>query len=195
MTPSRLFAKLALPVLVAAWGAPAEAQERALSFDARGGYSFPMSDFGDTTESDFGFGAGIVFSLTSSFGLYGGWARDAFGCEDTVVCDEDSQIHVQGFEAGVKFLVPTEARILPWLKAGLIAHEMKFDTGTGLEAESDREYGFQAAAGVDFPLGEVVSVSPGLRFNMIEMGDDDAFETEVRYLSFDLGLHFHIPRN
>ena len=196
MTPWKAFAGLAALALAASWAVPAEAQQRRLSFDARGGYSFPMSDFGDTAESDFGFGGGIVLSLTDAFGIYGGWARDAFGCEATVVCDEDSQIHVQGFEAGVKFLIPTQARILPWLKAGLIAHEMKFDTGTGFESESDREYGFQAAAGLDFPLGEVVSVSPGLRFNMIEFGDDDVFEEpEVRYLSFDLGMHFHIPGN
>jgi hypothetical protein len=172
-----------------------EAQQRALSFDARGGYSFPISDFGDGTESDFGFGAGVVFSLTQSFGIYGGWARDAFGCEELIGCDEDTQLQVQGFEAGVKFLIPTEARILPWLKAGLIAHEMKVDTDA-IDFESDREYGFQAAAGLDFPLGEVVSVSPGLRFNMLEIGEDDAFaDPEVKYLSFDLGLHFHIPGN
>jgi hypothetical protein len=177
------------------WAAQAEAQQRALSFDARGGYSFPISNFGDTAESDFGFGAGVVFSLTNMFGIYGGWARDAFGCEDLIGCDEDTQLQIQGFEAGVKFLIPTEARILPWLKAGLIAHELKVESDA-FESESDREWGFQAAAGLDFPLGEVVSVSPGLRFNMIEFGEDDVFEEpETKYLSFDLGLHFHIPGN
>jgi len=194
MGPSRMF-RVLLMMMPALWAAQAEGQQRALSFDARGGYSFPMSDFGDTTESDFGFGAGLVFSLTESFGIYGGWARDAFGCEDQVVCDEDAQIHVQGFEAGVKFIIPTEARILPWLKAGAIAHEVKFESDA-FESESDREWGFQAAAGLDFPLGEVVSVSPGLRFNMLETSDDGLFENpEVKYLSFDLGLHFHIPGN
>jgi len=195
MRPSRAFSAL-LMLMTALWAAEADAQQRALSFDARGGYSFPMSDFGDTAESDFGFGGGLVLSLTDSFGIYGGWARDAFGCDDTIVCDEDAQIHVQGFEAGVKFMIPTEARILPWLKAGAIAHELKFDSGTGFESETDREWGFQVAAGLDFPLGEVVSVSPGLRFNMLEVGDAGVFEEpEVRYLSFDLGLHFHIPGN
>jgi hypothetical protein len=179
----------------ALWAPEADAQQRALSFDARGGYGFPISDFGDSVESDFGFGAGLVFSLTDSFGIYGGWARDAFGCDELVVCDGDSQVKVQGLEVGVKFLIPTESRILPWLKAGLIAHEVKLETDV-FESESDREYGFQAAAGLDFPLGEVVSVSPGLRFNMLEASDDAGIaDPEVKYLSFDLGLHFHIPGN
>jgi hypothetical protein len=184
------FLALALP-----WSfESAAAQRQVLSFDVRGSYGFPIGDFGDNAGYDFGFGAGALLSFTPSFGVYGGWARDSFGC-DNLLCDEGSQLHVSGFEVGGKFMIPTANRILPWLKAGLVAHKTTFDAGS-IEFESDRTLGFQAAGGLDFPLGDVLSVSPGLRFTMLENDQDGFFsEPEVRFLSFDLGLHIHIPRN
>lgn len=176
--------------------APAEAQDHwPVSFDIRGGYGFPIGDFGDNTEGDFGFGAGAVLTLTPSIGVYGGWARDAFGCE-LLVCDDDDRLTISGFEVGGKFILPREGgRALPWAKAGLIAHKAEFDAGA-FQSESDREYGFQVAVGVDFPLGEVLSVSPALRYNQLSFGEDFLEDDpDVQYISFDIGAHIHIPRN
>lgn len=182
-------------VLFAAQPLAAQPDGRALSFDVRGGYSFPFGDFSDSAESDFGFGVGAVFNLTNSFGIYGGWARDGFGCD---ICTDDDQIHASGFEGGIKFLIPSERSIVPWLKAGVIGHTVTFDSGI-VAFESDRKYGFQGAAGIDFPLGDVVSVSPAVRVNFLDLDDpddDDFLESaEVRWLSLDIGAHFHIPRN
>ena len=87
---------------------------------------------------------------------------------------------------GAKFIVQSERTFVPWLKAGLVAHKVEFD-GTDFNFESDRKYGFQAAAGLDFPLGEVLSVSPALRMNVLNFDDGDFFDDpEVRFLSVDL---------
>jgi hypothetical protein len=171
------------------------AQQREISLDLRGGYSVPFGDFGDNVGNDFGFGVGVVFSLTPMIGIYGGWARDTFTC-DVVTCDDDSQLHVQGFEAGAKFILPTETRALPWAKAGVVYHTVEFDGAFG-DFESDRNLGFQAGIGMDFPLGEVLSVSPGVRVTLLDVGDDDDFfpESEVRYFTFDIAAHIHFPRN
>lgn len=173
---------------------PAEAQDVwPISFDVRGGYGFPVGDFGDDFEGGWGFGAGAVLTLTPSIGVYGGWARDTFGC-DLVGCDDD-ELRVSGFEIGGKFTLPRGAGTLPWAKVGLIAHKAEFDGGL-IESESDREYGFQAAVGVDVPLGEVLSVSPALRYNRLSFGDDLLEDDpDVQYLALDIGAHIHIPRN
>jgi hypothetical protein len=169
-------------------------QEPMLSVDLRGAYSLPIGDFGDNVESDFGFGLGAVVTLTPSLGVYGGWAKDSFGC-DSALCDDDSQVHASGFELGGKLILSGQRRFLPWAKAGLIGHKLELDAGP-FEFESDRKYGFQAAVGLDYPLGEVLSVSPALRFNSLSVDDDGFFEDPgVRYFSFDLGAHIHIPTN
>lgn len=186
---------LAATLLFAFQPLEAQPQGRALSFDVRGSYSIPFGDFGDFADSGFGFGAGGVFGLTDSFGIYGGWARDGFGCD---ICTDDDQVYAGGFEAGVKFLVPSDRSLVPWLKAGVIGHKLTFDSGI-VEFESDRKYGFQGAAGIDFPLGNVISVAPALRVNFLDLDDSDEDDflqsAEVRWFSLDIGAHFHIPRN
>jgi hypothetical protein len=171
------------------------AQQRALSVDVRGGYGIPFGSFGDHVGNDFGFGGGVVLSLTPNIGIYGGWARDSFSC-DAGVCDPDSKLNVQGFEAGGKFILPGQNRILPWAKAGVVYHKVEFD-GDVADFESDSNLGFQAGVGLDFPLGEVLSVSPGVRVTLLDVGDDDDFfaDSEVRYVNIDIAAHIHFPSN
>ncbi len=188
---------LMLPLLLPlAMSAPTalEAQHSPLSLDIRGGYSLPIGDFSDNTDSDFGFGAGVVFSLTPMVGIYGGWGRDSFQCA-SVACGDDSRVTLSGFEAGAKFMLPSRGGARPWAKAGAVWHAMEFD-GEIFRAESDRSLGFQGAIGMDFPLGRVLSVSPSLRLNLMDIEDDGFFDrSEVRYLSFDIGAHIHFPRD
>jgi hypothetical protein len=172
---------------------PALSAQASISFDARGSYGIPFGDFSDGTEGDFGFGAGAVLSLSPGFGIYGGWGQDSFQCT-SVLCSPDSRLNVLGFEGGVKASFPTPGGVEPWIRAGLTSKKVEFD-GESLDFESDRQLGFQGAFGVDFPLGEVLSVSPAIRVNLMSVDDDDFFDDPgVRYLTFDLGAHIHLPR-
>jgi hypothetical protein len=99
-----------------------------------------------------------------------------------------------GFEGGVKAQFSTESTIYPWIKVGLTSKEVEFE-GETFTFESDRKIGFQGAFGVDYPLGEVLSVSPAVRVNLMSVDDDDFFDDpDVRFLTFDLGVHIHLPR-
>jgi hypothetical protein len=169
------------------------AQNRAISIDIRGGYSVPFGDFGDVWGNDWGFGAGGVLSLTPSIGVYAGWARDAFDCE-IVGCGDDSRLHVSGLEAGAKFIIPTDIAVLPWAKAGVVYHKAELDESV-VGFETDRNLGFQGAVGFDFPLGDVLSVSPSVRVTLLDFGDDEEFfeQAEARYVNFDVAAHIHIP--
>jgi hypothetical protein len=169
-----------------------------ISLEARGGYTFPLGSFSDDlgAESDFGYGAAVTFNVTPSFGIYGGWSRDVFQCE---ACGPGDQIRASGFEMGGKFILPSETRAHPWVKAGLLAPRSVLRAGAS-RFESDRHLGFQAAVGLDAPLTETVSLSPALRFNNFTSefeGIEGVFEpfqpkADFRYLSFDIGLHVHL---
>jgi hypothetical protein len=171
--------------------ARADAQESRFSIDLRGAYGMPFGQFENNVDNDFGFGAGAVFTFTPSAGVYAGWARDSFGCAN-VLCADDSQVHVSGFEVGAKFILPTQMVATPWLKAGLIAHRAEFD-GDVVHFESDRTYGFQGAIGLDYPLGRVISVSPALRVNVLDLDEDLLGAPEIRSVSLDIGAHIHFP--
>jgi opacity protein-like surface antigen len=171
------------------------AQQRQISFDLRGGYSLPFGDFGDNAGNDWGFGVGGVLTLTPAVGVYAGWGRDSFTCE-AGICADDSQLHASGLEAGAKFILPSSGRALPWAKVGIVYHKVEFD-GDLFNFESDRNLGFQAGIGIDYPLGEVLSVSPGVRVTLFDVGNDDDFfpESQVRYVNIDIAAHIHLPRN
>lgn len=172
---------------------PAISAQASLSLDGRGSYAVPFGDFADGTEGDFGFGVGAVLTLGPGFGIYGGWGQDSFRCDD-ILCSPDSRLTVVGFEGGVRAAFPTQGGTEPWIRAGLTSKNVEFD-GEPVDFESDRQLGFQGAFGVDFPLGEALSVSPAVRVNLMSVDDDDFFDDpSVRFLTFDLGVHLHLPR-
>lgn len=195
------FLVLALAGLTAAAGVSptqADAQASRISVELRGSLNKPMGDFGDEAGLDANgeasLGGDIFFNLNRNISLYGGYAREMYGCES---CSDDEGLHSSGFEGGVKLLANREEGILPWLRAGIVAHDLTADLGPA-EVTSDTGIGFQAAAGVDIPLGEVLSFVPALRYQTFDaefdVADEDLIvaETTVQQVALDFGLHVHL---
>lgn len=180
-----------------ALAAPAPAHGQ-LSVELRGSLNNPVGDFGGegglNANSEAGLGADLIYSASQSLSVYGGWSREMFGCE---ACSGDDGLTSSGFEGGVKLLMNREEGVLPWIRGGLIAHKLKVEQD-GAEFSSDTGLGFQAAAGVDIPLGEVLSFSPAVRYQAYQAEFDilgDEFVTaqeDVQQLSLDLALHVHL---
>lgn len=213
MSMTRSFGTLVLGLALFTWAESADAQvivadtariqvqqvqeDRAddtprLTLGGRGSYGLPIGDFAGNTDSDFGWGAGAVVNLSRSVGIYGGWASESFACDD-VLCDEDGRVHVRGLEAGLKLSMPAQNGTAPWVKFGVVFHAVGFDGPTDFESD-DRELGWQGAFGVDLPLGRVLSLSPSVRYQQIDVDGDGFFENpEVRHVSIDVGLQLHIP--
>lgn len=181
--------------LAMAGPAPAQGQ---LSLELRGSLNNPVGDFGDAggleANSQAGLGADLIYNATPNLSVYGGWSREMFGCE---TCTGDDGINSSGFEGGVKLLMNREEGILPWIRGGLIAHKLEVQQ-EGVEVTSDTGLGFQASAGVDIPLGHVLSFSPAVRYQAYQAEFDvlgDEFVTaqeDVQQLSLDLALHVHL---
>lgn len=173
----------------------AHAQRRP-ALEIRGGLNLPTGDFGDEggvdAESEAGFGADLMIPLNPRFTLYAGAGREMFGCAS---CDDNDGFTSTGLEGGAKILLSRgQSGVLPWLKVGAIYHKARFEFD-GVEGESDWGLGFQVGGGVDIPLGEVLSFSPGIRYQRytatFEPLDLEFFEidNDVGFLSLDMGLH------
>ena len=199
MLRSHLLA-LALAGLTAAAGivpSAAAAQDSRFSVELRGSLNRPLGDFGDAdgleADGEASLAGDLFIHLNDNLSVYGGYAREMFGCES---CTDDEGFHASGFEGGVKLMANRQGRILPWLRGGLIAQELTADFSEG-EVSSDTGIGFQIAAGVDIPLGEVLSFSPALRYQTFD-ADFDVVDSEfvdaeatVQHLALDFGLHIH----
>ncbi|MEQ9399885.1 MAG: outer membrane beta-barrel protein [Longimicrobiales bacterium] len=182
-----------LAALVAAFAIAAPAAQAQISLEARGSIQNPTGDFGDDATSEAGFAGAVFFNVSPRLSLYGGYGVETFGCEG---CNDDDGYQSKGFEGGAKFiLTPTPTGVLPWVRAGATFHDLEVESGA-FRATSDRKVGFQASAGVDIPLGQVLSFSPALRYQAYTaefdvISDNIVAERDVAFLALDFGVHIH----
>ncbi len=178
-----------------AFAAPSAAQGQ-LALEIRGSINNPMGDFGDDggldAKSEAGFGGDLIYSVSPNLSVYGGYEQQMFGCDG---CGDDEGATSSGFEGGAKLIAYRDG-LLPWLKAGVVGRKLQLEDN-GFEVESDTGVGFQVAAGVDIPLGDVLWFSPGVRYEAYDAEFDivDEFvtaEQSVQFLALDLGLHIHL---
>ena len=184
---------LALAALTLAGSAAPDAlQAQDVSLELRGSLTKALGDFGDAATSDAGLGADLIVQASPNLSIYGGYGRDMFGQEGG---DDDDNYNSQGFEAGAKLMANREGGILPWVRGGVTLHKLVYEDG-GADVESDRNLGFQLGAGVDIPLGEVLTFSPGVRYQNYDAEFAGPFEVlddnvGVSYLTADFGVHIH----
>lgn len=170
---------LALASAAAVVVAPAAASAQ-VSLEVRGGLQKPTGDFGDGVGGDAGFGGDVFFSVSPRLSIYGGYGIEKF----------DSDVESSGFEAGAKFIFASPGSgVLPWVRGGAILH--KLENGGLIQVESDRSLGIQAAAGVDIPLGNVLSFSPAVRYQTYTPDFDGLDDGSVSFVSLDFGVHIH----
>lgn len=181
-------------ILIALGAGTLDAQRIPVTFEVRGGLNAPMGDFGDDAgegaEGGWGFGLTAEVSPIPALALYVGVSQDAFGCGD------GCELTGSGFDIGARVGLPALAPLSPWLRAGVLLHDLQEDggdrsfSGTLL---SDRATGFEVGGGLSFELGRTLSVTPGVRYRAYTAEFDTTFgdpEAETSYLVFDLGLRF-----
>lgn len=180
-----------LALLVAALASPSPVQAQTpVSVEVRGGWSVPIADFSDAgAESGLGYGGDLFVHVVPALAIYGGWGRDDFSCS---LCTDDQSISTQGVEAGLQFTAAGGAPVELWLRGGLVYHKVESDAGP-VTVESDRKLGIQGVAGLNFAVGDRISLAPGVRFQTIDPkidldGDDLSIEGRTSFVSIQLGL-------
>lgn len=176
--------------LLSAVGSGGVAAQTPLALEIRGGYNVPVGDFADSSaESDYGYGADVVFHIAPAFGVYGGWGKDRFSCE---LCGDDDHLTSQGFDAGLQFALGRGAPVEFLLRGGFVYHKVEAGVGA-TSVESDYSVGVQGTAGVAFPLGARASLVPAIRFQTLEptvslAGNELSADGRLSHVSFQVGL-------
>lgn len=183
-----VFSLAAMSVLGVAGTASAQSR-LPLSFEVRGDAAIPTGDFEDLEiENGLGFTASAALQLVPGFGVYGSYGRTEFsvdgGGDDTDVLD-------QGFGAGLTAsLGGGFGRATPYIGAGLLFHELEVDdTEIG-----DAQMGFEVGAGIAFPLGRSVRITPAVGYRQYKventaLGGLVDNEFNVQYLTAGVGLN------
>lgn len=112
-------------------------------------------------------------------GVYAGFARASFGCEDGFCAGDEVAVTTQGFGAGVRLTLPLRS----WLRLGGLFHNTRVDTAEG-EDRTDPAPGYELGGGFAIPLTARFHLAPGV-FYRTQFGDQ-----RTTLLGADLGLRF-----
>lgn len=160
---------LALPLLFVHAPANAQMLPFGLAIEARAGLATPVGAFADsedqfTAESGMSYAVGGRVSALSSFGIFAGYQRTDFDCEQCAQIALDDSVTLEGLEAGVDLGLPLATLpISPWLRAGIIYQQLVFSGFDG-ERASDPSVGFSGGLGLSIPVLGLLEIMPAVRY-------------------------------
>lgn len=173
----------------------ARGQEGGFTFQVGGGAAIPVGDFRSREGWEGKTGAGMSFGMAFSFPLKGpldlylGFSQHRFHCSEGV-CSGDEDFVATGFDAGLRLLLRREG-VSPWLRATLHAPRVEaelVEEGRKVSRTSDGAAGLEVGGGVLIRVAQRLSLSPGIRFGMVDLPFPDRPALEPRYLVADLAL-------
>lgn len=178
-------------------GARAAAQIAPLTFELRAGGTIPIQEMADPDvgwAGDVGSGASFGMSFAYSFnwyaGAYAGFSQHRFGCTASA-CGRDTKLVATGFDLGGRFLLGT-GWLRPVIRAGVVTYRVEGTAPAGdggtVETISRRTVGLEAGLGLDVPVAEGVSLSPGVRYLRMRPDFGALGDLHVRSLMADLGV-------
>ena len=171
------------------------------SIEVRGGAAIPTGDFKSNADGDWelksGWTAGVnaQFQLNPMFGVYAGYSHSSFGVED----EDDASVNARGFDAGVRASLPLAALPLtPFVRGGVVYHDLQLSVESpNFSITSDRAFGFEIGGGLEYALGQRMSITPGVSFTSYTATFSDDLELfdldiDVTHVKVDIGLRIRI---
>jgi opacity protein-like surface antigen len=175
-----------LAMLGSAGAAKAQLPASPLSVEVRGGAAFPTASFGDRYETGVSYGARAILSVAPGIGVYGGYSQSDFDLKSGIGGENASD---RGFNAGLRAALPTGVIPFgPWVHGGVVYNEL---TGQVLGGD-ERKLGFEVGGGLEFPLGQRVSVTPGATYTSTSRDAAAGGSANVNYVKADIGLRIRL---
>lgn len=139
-----------------------------------------------------GFEGLVHYHLVPQFGVYGGWGWNHFGVGKSFI-GSDASFEETGYILGVQYKQSFgDSPISCYLRlAGLFNHIETENSEGDIISDTKHGFGYQAAVGMEIPLGEKWSLTPGLKFNHLKRDskfDDVLKKLDHNYVSLRIGL-------
>lgn len=192
-------------VLCAGGAATARAQaELPVHFEARVGAGIPVGDFGDGAAPGWALGLTVRGDLKPGMEIYAGYDHFVFNADRSLDSDPeaDVNIHDDGVRVGLRssYAALRVAGAAPWLETGVIVNHTRLRAtsgGASASFDSDWMVGFEAGAGLSFPVNPRLSLTPGVRYRQhrarfTDNGLDGPGSITTSYFAVDLGANFHL---
>lgn len=167
-----------LLALLASQGGYAQKNEFRFGVELDGGPSFSLQPWGGVdTKAGFGFEGTLHYRFYRHLGVYAGWGWNRFSSEDSFA-GKGSDFEETGYVLGMQFRHPLGHS--PWsyyVRAGALWDHLEIeDIGGELLDDTGHDWGYQAAAGVEAPIGRAWSLGAGLKLNALYRKNFEFFD-------------------
>lgn len=167
--------------------------EKRFGFELSTGPSFATQKIVDAdVKTGLGFEGNFQYRFMDHVSVYAGWGWNHFYAEQSFA-GEKRDFEETGYVMGLEFkhLIGQSAISFYGRGAALYNHiEIENEEGDVLH-DTGHGWGWQAAAGVDIPLGKNWSLTPGVKFNSLNRDlkiSDLNYELKQNYLSARIGF-------
>jgi opacity protein-like surface antigen len=160
-----------------------------LSVEGRVDYAVPVRDFDDIADEGISWGAGVSLGITPGLGVYGTYSQTEF----ELAALDNVEIQDEGFSVGLTTALPRVSGISPWLGAGLVIHQFKFDGENDDNDGIDEDLGFEVGGGLAVPLGANIRLTPGIGYRQYGVNVGTLLGTsefDVSYFTAGVGVNF-----
>jgi len=185
-----LFAVAILALTVSSF---AQEKQKRFGFEVSGGASFATRELGGANLQA-GFGAEGIFHyrFMPHAGVYAGWGYNAFSAENSFA-GNDIDFEETGYVFGLQFKHPIGiSPVSYYVRAGALYNHIEIENTDGnIIGDTGHGFGWQAAGGVDIPLGRNWSLTPGVKYNSLS-GDVNMEGTttqlDLNYIQVRVGI-------
>jgi hypothetical protein len=184
---------IAVAVLALTLSGFAQEKEKRFGFEVSGGASFATRELGGA-DLKFGFGGEGIFHyrILPHAGVYAGWGYNTFSAENSFAGNE-IDFEETGYVFGLQYKHPIGiSPVSYYLRAGGLYNHIEIENTDGkIIGDTGHGFGWQAAGGVDIPLGRNWSLTPGVKFNSLS-GDVNMEGTttqlDLNYIQVRVGI-------
>jgi hypothetical protein len=160
------------------------------SVEVGGGVAIPVQDFGNAElGTGFGFGANVRYRFQPHFSAYAGWEWHHFQAD---LAPDEFDVEETGYTFGVRYEHPFGSERPAggpspawWVRAGgTLAHFELEDAAGDPAGEADHGLGWEAGAGISWPITSRFAVTPGVRIRMLKREIDMGLGVQDATLSY-----------
>lgn len=175
-------------------GAGAAGAQSRWSAEVIGGGAFATQELGDV---DLGTGVGLEVSaryrIMPHLAVYAGWDWHHFP-SDGPSAGGDMDIEDTGYTFGLRFEHPITSRAGYWVRAGGTANHIEMeDAGGDIVFDSGHGLGWEVGGGVAVPIGQRLTLTPGVRYRTlsrdVEIGGLTS-PVDLRYVTVGVGIAY-----
>ncbi|MDP3914019.1 MAG: outer membrane beta-barrel protein [Bacteroidota bacterium] len=170
----------------------AQEKEKRFGFELSSGLSIALNELnGAKLKPDFGYEGIFHYRFMPHTGVYAGWGWNRFASDKSFIGD-NVDFEETGYIIGLQFKHPiSNSSVNYYLRGGALYNHIEIENEGDILKDSGHGWGWQAAGGIDIPLGKNWSLTPGVKFNSLSRDvDHNSFNVplDLNYLQFRVGI-------